>query len=346
MPDAGTATSVATTNRQFNQNQVYPSWEYDLLRTLGGDPTKLPVQLQVLYLWSKFEGVTETAHNWLAVSQGANNAYPLPDATGDLSGNPDDIATFATTAGGVTGIAAFLRAGYPNLVKALTNPNATVDDITSEIPVNAWGGDAAKINAAYGQSLTQPITVPKGTNLGEGGDNTGNHGSATFTQCTGATIIGGGGLGVHWTALNSCQAKALVGGFLVGVGAAMMVGSLALIVTGSLAGSKLASTAAGLTPAKAGANVAKNIGASSGLTSLLSLGRGSAPSSGGQGGGEITASSTPSPSQPSRVVFDGQVLNPAMTQYRRDNGDAATRDVLARQKATLAREKERKAKKR
>ena len=68
MPDAGTAASVATTNRQFNQNQVYPSWEYDLLRTLGGNSTNLPNSLLILSFWAKAEGVKNAANNWLAVT--------------------------------------------------------------------------------------------------------------------------------------------------------------------------------------------------------------------------------------------------------------------------------------
>ena len=315
----------------------YPTWEYDLLRTLGGNPTNLNNQLLILSFWAQAEAVKQSAHNWLAVTQGPNNEYPLQGATGDY--NSANVATFATDSAGVNGIAEFLRNGpqYKDLIKTLTNPNASAQDVINAIDTSgAWPGDIANIQSNYDKYVgndsapgtigATPYNTPGNTAIGPGGGTTGA-GNTSFTQCTGATIIGGGGLGVHWTALNSCQAKALVGGFLIGIGGVLMVGGLALMVTGSLAGSGLGRAAIGATPQGALANVAKNVGSASGLTSLLQLG-------GSRTGGAALPPASQSSSGPSREVFDGVVLNPAMTQYRRDNGDAATRQVLARQRST------------
>jgi hypothetical protein len=242
------------TSKQNN----YPTWEYDLIRTLGGKPN--PVNLQVLDLWAQKEGVTQSAHNWLAVS--APPQYPLPGMSGTLSGNADSIATFASTSAGVNGIATFLRNGYPNLVKALIDPSSGITDITRHIPVNAWGGDAAYINAHAGDPVNTPVYTG-GAPTGQYGSTPGK-GSTSFTNCTGATVIGGGGLGFKINLLNSCQAKALVGGMLIGVGAALLTGGIAIIFAASAAESKLGQAAIGLTPFKAAAPLVAKAGSSVG----------------------------------------------------------------------------------
>ena len=292
----------------------YPTWEYDLLRTLGGNPTQLPNSLMALNLMAKQENVIESAHNWLAVS--APPQYPLPGMSGTLSGNPDSIATFSSTDKGVNGIAAFLRNGkqYAKLISLLTSPNSSLADIGREINrTGAWGNEGNLLISASGepiqqQATTPPYVTPGDTQIGPGGASPG-HGSTSFSHCTGATIIGGGGLGVHWNILNSCQAKALAGGLLVGLGGVIMAGGLIIVVTGAIKspGGSTLSAAAKALPGPVG----KVGGAVSGLFAR-------SPQSAVAG--------------PSPEVFEGRTLSPQQSAYRAEKGDAALSEAFARQR--------------
>ena len=292
----------------------YPTWEYDLLRTLGGNPTQLPNSLMALNLMAKQENVIESAHNWLAVS--APPQYPLPGMSGTLSGNPDSIATFASTDKGVNGIAAFLRNGkqYAKLISLLTSPNSSLADIGREINrTGAWGSEGNLLISASGepvqqQATTPPYVTPGDTQIGPGGASPG-HGSTSFSHCTGATIIGGGGLGVHWNILNSCQAKALAGGLLVGLGGVIMAGGLVIVATGAIkskGGTLLASAAKALP--------------------------GPASKIGGAVSGLFPRSSTRAVAAPEPEIFEGRRLSPQQSAYRAEKGDAALSEAFARQK--------------
>ncbi len=293
----------------------YPTWEYDLLRTLGGNPTQLPNSLLALNLIAKQENVIDSAHNWLAVS--APPQYPLHGMNGTLSGNADSIATFPSRPAGVNGIAEFLRNGkqYSKLIALLTSPNSSLADIGREInATGAWGSEGDLLITTGGepiqqQTTTNPYITPGETAIGPGGAKPG-HGSASFTHCTGATIIGGGGLGVHWNILNSCQAKALVGGLLVGLGGVVMAGGLVIVATGALQskGGGVLTSAAKALPGPAG-----KVG---GLVSGLFSGGSSAPP------------------QPAVETFEGRTLSAQQSAYRREKGDAALSAAFARQRTS------------
>ena len=297
----------------------YPTWEYDLLRTLGGNPTQLPNSLMALNLLAKQENVTETAHNWLAVS--APPTYPLSGMSGTLSGNKDYIATFATSSKGVSGIAEFLRNGkqYSKLVALLTSPNSSLADIGRAInATGAWGSEGNLLITTSGEPIQQqatssPYVTAGDTQIGPGGGSVG-HGSTSFNHCTGATIIGGGGLGVHWNILNSCQAKALAGGLLVGLGGVIMAGGLIIVATGAMKSS------GGSTLSSAAKAIPGPVGKVGGAVSALFSSRGS---------GKSTRSSSPASSP---EVFEGRTLSPQQSAYRREKGDAALSDAFARQK--------------
>jgi hypothetical protein len=211
----------------------YPTWEYNLISTLGGKPN--PVNLLVLNLWAAKEGVNPKANNWLAVSN-PNNFLGVTDPQ-YLANNPDSIASFPTESAGVNGIAQFLQAGHKKVISALINPQATVADIANAITTDgAWGGDGAYILSTFTGDTTLGLTVPvyrDGATTGPQGDTVGA-GDATFKQCNSQNVILGEGgiLGVgKANLLNACQAKAIVGGLLVGLGGAIFLGGLALIVT-------------------------------------------------------------------------------------------------------------------
>lgn len=289
----------------------YPTWEYNLIRTLGGTPNYN--NLRALDLWAQKEGVTDTAHNWLAVSN-PGNFLGVKDPS-YLSGNPDSIAQFASTNAGVNGIAEFLKHGYPDIIKAITNPNSSVSDIGRAVAAhsNAWGGDGAYILAHSGDPLTTPPYVTPGdSQVGPGGASAG-HGSTSFSHCTGATIIGGGGLGVHWNILNSCQAKALAGGLLVGLGGVIMAGGLVIVATGALKsqGGGVLTSAAKALPGPAGkvAGLAASPFRRSGSSRAVKA-----------------------PSQPQVEVFEGRRLSPQQSAYRRERGDRALSEAFARQR--------------
>lgn len=219
----------------------YPTWEYNLISTLGGKPN--PVNLLVLNLWAAKEGVNPKANNWLAVSN-PGNFLGVTDPQ-YLANNPDSIASFPTESAGVNGIAQFLQAGHESIIKALINPSATVADMANAItldlnadgkPQNGWGGDGAYILSTATAQQTLGVTIPiykDGATTGPQGDTPGA-GNATFKRCNSQNVLLGEGgiLGVgKLNLLNACQAKAIVGGLLVGLGGAIFLGGLALIVT-------------------------------------------------------------------------------------------------------------------
>ncbi len=292
----------------------YPTWEYDLLRTLGGNPTQLPNSLLALNLMAKQEGVIESAHNWLAVS--APPQYPLPGMSGTLSGNPDSIATFSSTDKGVNGIAAFLRNGkqYSKLISLLTSPNSSLADIGRAInATGAWGSEGNLListgsNPSQLSSPLSPYVTPGDTAVGPGGNKPGS-GNASFNHCTGTTIIGGGGLGVHWNILNSCQVKALAGGLLVGLGGVIMAGGLIIVATGAL----------------------KSQGGST-LTAAAKALPGPAAKVGGAVSGLFSRGSTPAVAAPEPEIFEGRRLSPQQSAYRAEKGDAALSEAFARQR--------------
>lgn len=224
--------SISAAAANTPTSNAYPEWESALISKLGGNPAELPNTLEFLQLWSTAEGVDQSANNWIAVTSPPE--YPLPNA-GNLPGNPDYVATFPTTSDGVNGIATFLHNSSfikngqkQGLVDLMLNPDATVDQMAAALPVSLWGSDGAKIASwDNGSKLYPEATVKLGPRSEE---YLASIGAPNFKPCDeGKTIIGTPRIGVGplktpgFNVLNQCQAKAIVGGLLVGIGGAIML---------------------------------------------------------------------------------------------------------------------------
>jgi len=205
--------------------QQYPQWEYDLLRALQA-PVNTP-QLQALNYWAAAEGLPADTNNFLAITDpgqefGATGGDPAGAlANGvwnyDSKGNPL-VVTFPSLASGISALVSFLQHGHTGIVDALRDPNATVQSIAQAVQDDgAWGNDGHAIAAKDGTTVIYrggSATGPNGSKAG--------FGPSSFYQCNSAnTIIGEGGIvfGIgKLSILNPCQAKAIVGGLIVGFG--------------------------------------------------------------------------------------------------------------------------------
>jgi len=224
--------TAATTSGQF------PTWEYDLLKALGA-PINDP-QLYALNYWARAEGMPSTTNNFLAITDpgqefGATGGDPAGAlATGVWNYSSDGqplVVTFASLSSGINALVSFLQHGHTGVVDALRDPNATVQSIAQAVQDDgAWGNDGASIAKQDGTT----VIFRGGSATGPNGDKAGL-GPSTFYQCNSSnTIIGEGGIvfGIgKANLLNPCQAKALVGGFTVFLGAFIFVGGLALVAT-------------------------------------------------------------------------------------------------------------------
>ena len=308
----------------------YPTWEYHLIRTLGGTPNL--VNLEALDIWAQHEGMPTGTNNWLATTD-PNNWYGKPGSSSavDNYGQPGNavkpgywntspgVVTYPTMSAGVNGTAAFLRAGYQPIIDALINPNSTLKSIGTTIATSGtWKSDGLAIaaaNASSGAIYNPPPVYTGGSTTGpNAGTSRPGQGKSTFTNCNSAnTIIGGGGLGVHWNILNVCQAKALAGGLVVGLGGVLMVAGLIIVATGAVAKSPLAQAAGAV------ASPAKKVG---GLF----------------GGSSSTPAPPPAPSE-QPFIYGGHTiaLSPQQAAYRREKGDSALTTAFDRQRASGAR---------
>jgi hypothetical protein len=224
--------AAATTANQF------PTWEYDLLRALGA-PQDLP-QLQALNYWAAAEGMPATTNNFLAITDpdqefgttGGDPAGALATGVWNYSSNGEPlVVTFASLSSGINALVKFLQAGHTGIVDALRDPNATVQSIAQAVSDDgAWGSDGAAIAAKDGST----IIYRGGSATGVNGD-VASLGPSTFYQCNSSnTIIGEGGIvfGIgKLTILNPCQAKAIVGGLIVGVGFIVMSAGIGILAT-------------------------------------------------------------------------------------------------------------------
>jgi hypothetical protein len=227
--------AAATTANQF------PTWEYDLLRALGA-PQDLP-QLQALNYWAAAEGMPATTNNFLAITDpnqefgttGGDPAGALATGVWNYSSNGEPlVVTFASLSSGINALVKFLQAGHTGIVDALRDPNATVQSIAQAVSDDgAWGSDGAVIAAKDGST----IIYRGGSATGVNGD-VASLGPSTFYQCNSSnTIIGEGGIvfGIgKLTILNPCQAKAIVGGLIVGVGFIIMGAGVAMLGTAAV----------------------------------------------------------------------------------------------------------------
>ena len=227
-------------------HQGYPEWEYRLLSALGAP--RGYAQLEALNLWARKEGLPDDANNWLALSD-PNNEFGQAggDPKGalangvwnyDAKGNPL-VVTFPSQASGVSATVKFLSAGYGDIIAALQDPNATVDSIGQAVALhaNAWGGDGNYILTESGNPAVASSIYTNGAQTGPNASKTG--GGSSFTQCNSSNVIlgyGGIGLGIgKVNILNPCQAKAIVGGLMVGLGVSLMVFGVVVVIRGEAA---------------------------------------------------------------------------------------------------------------
>lgn len=216
--------------RAYPDTNVYPAWEYLVLRAIGNSNPN-HAQLEALNVVAANEGLPDAAHNWLAITESQPNEW---GPTGTAKGvkavapglwNPEGVVTYTTQSQGVQAIAEFIQSGHPDLVKALTDPNASYDQIANAFVKNGWPGDAAALAAApstfgrvvYTGGANEALGPPKST----GG----------FTQCNeGGSLISWPGFLGGGNIFSECEAKAIVGGFLVMTGVLLLGGGIALII--------------------------------------------------------------------------------------------------------------------
>ena len=238
MASGGTQVSTGVVNNQLQQNKSYPQWEYYLLKSIGAPQG--PAQLDALNLWARSEGMPATTNNWLAITDpngefGATGGLPQGAlATGvwnyQKDGKTPLVVTFASLSNGVSAISSFLQHGHTGIIDALKNPNATVETIATAIQKDgAWGNDG---NVILG-NIGAPI-YSGGAQTGKAAENT----TSSFTQCNSKnTIIGTPGIIGNFGSiniLNPCQAKALVGGLTIGLGAVVFGAGLFIITANAV----------------------------------------------------------------------------------------------------------------
>jgi len=235
-PTSGGVTDVKTLDpnapANFTQGGAYylnqfPSWEYWTLLALRA-PTSI-TNLQALNLWARSEGVPAKQNNPLALgdsvkTEGNQPTYPTPKAAGS-----------AIAAQLLNGDASF---GYGKIVAALRSPDSTLEDIWRAVNESKWcngcqaGTYPTALYAARGQSpWSIPIGNTQGVDVGIGSnpDYTGCDSNHSILQLPG--VFG------NVTVLNQCQAKAIIGGLLAGVGVAIFFGGVALIIANAGDGS-------------------------------------------------------------------------------------------------------------
>jgi len=223
------ATSRATTSS-------FPAWEYAFLKLIGAPQNE--AQLQALNNWARAEGMPDGANNWLAFTAPATdlNMWGTVGSSSNVDqyGGPRQaiapgqwnlfdngkysVVTYPTMAAGVQALYEFLSHGHDTILRELKNPNATITSIGDAITADkAWGNDGKKI-IAYSNG-----------GVYSGGGQTGGGANITgkgFTQCgNNGAVIGTPSIPVigSFTLINQCQGKALVGGFLIGMGGFLML---------------------------------------------------------------------------------------------------------------------------
>jgi len=258
---------ASTTSRP--KKIAWPQWEYDVIRGLGGKVTE--PKLIVLNLWNRVEGMREDTNNWLAFTAPTDN----PDEWGQTGTDPSlsgsdggdvgvgpgqwnsfhddeyEVTLYPTQAAGVGALVKFLNAGHGGIVAEFQKDDATVSSLISAIAADGgWGGDPAKMAALSGTNAAGELKVGV-YGQGKTGDpsTTGPGGSAGFYQCKSSdTLIGGSLVGGHWSVLNACQAKALVGGLLVAVGGVIFASGIIVVAIASPLGSGAVPTIASASP--------------------------------------------------------------------------------------------------
>ena len=219
----------------------YPQWEYDFLSAIGAPKNK--AQLDALNLWAASEGMPANTNNYLAITDpngefGAPGGNPpgalAPGVWNYVKGTKTPlVVTFNSRSDGINALVSFLQHGHQGIIKALRDDKATVESIRSAVAADgAWGGDAFARGSRTSTAQTGIYQggAPKGTNAKKA-----NLGKTTFYQCSSEPIIGGGIGPLKLNLLNSCQAKALAGGLVVGLGGIVFITGVFIISTAAVA---------------------------------------------------------------------------------------------------------------
>ena len=217
----------------------YPQWEYDFLSSIGAPQNK--AQLDALNLWAGSEGMPANTNNFLAITDpngefGTPGGQPpgalAPGVWNYVKGTRTPlVVTFPSRSAGINALVSFLQHGHQGIIAALRDDKATVESIRSAVAADgAWGGDAFAKGARTSTAQTGIFQggAPSGANATKA-----KLGGSSFYQCqSNQAVIGEGGIvfGIgKVTLVNSCQAKALCGGLVVGVGGLLMVTGLVLL---------------------------------------------------------------------------------------------------------------------
>ena len=217
----------------------YPAWETDLLSQLNIAPN--PVNLQFLNLWAQSEGMAATTNNPLAITD-PSNSYPHSGVVAPNGGDP--VYAFPSAAVGSQATAAFLKAGYGNVIAAMQGTN--LGSMWQAVNSSGWckGCQGGKYPTAVYSALNgnAPTSIFQGGGTGNGVQQT-PQGSSSNGGCSSAGGISflGSSLGIG----TGCQLKALTGGLLIGLGASVLLVGGALIAAYGISATKVGKAATG-----------------------------------------------------------------------------------------------------
>jgi hypothetical protein len=233
---APTQTSYPTPSQPVAGN--YPQWEYDLLQTLGIQPS--PVNLQFLNLWAASEGVAATNNNPLAITD-PSNQFPHSGVVAPNGGDP--VYAFPTEAVGVQATASFLQHGYGAVIQAMKS--SSLSSMWQAINQSAWcsGCQGGQYPVAVYQALqgNAPGTIFQGGQTGQGVQQATNNAPSYGCSSKGNGVTVPVIPFVYSQTLpigTPCQLKALLGGLLVGVGSVFVLVGGILVVAQGLSGTR------------------------------------------------------------------------------------------------------------
>lgn len=222
--------------------ESYPAWESGVIQDLGAKPTL--AGLTVLNRIQAAEGMPDAAHNWLAITETSPNEWgdigtdPLikNDVIAPGVWNSAGVTTYAAASGGEAAIADFIQHGHPLIEAALTDPHATTDQVAQAfVQDGAWAGDDNSILA--GGSSVYNAKTGGGGRVYTGGSATNPEVGVMCSNRPAILSIPGLGVGPLHTPeiplFTPCEAKAIVGGFLVAGGAVIMIVGLTMLVSRS-----------------------------------------------------------------------------------------------------------------
>ena len=212
----------------------YPAWEYALLQKLNAPANA--ITLIGLNLWAKSEGMPATENNPLAITNPKQEFGPDAGTV-----NTSGVVRFKNMQQGVDATANFLSAPTYDAIVTAFQRGTSLNEIFHAINSSPWcagcenGNYPVALSSYAGKGPISLGSVPifhGGSPSGVAAVTGGAAESASgFYQCNKSTTIVGG-LGFH--VLDACTAKALVGGLLVGVGAVLVVLSVASLARESV----------------------------------------------------------------------------------------------------------------